>query len=98
MLALTLDTALVCSPDTLTGVLRAEDPDGLDSLWLTVDENEVGVDGGLREVFESRFRMPIRAGLNPGATLEVVLRGRDLAGFSDTLRRSVGVTRCDVTT
>ena len=98
ILSLVLDDTATCSPDTATGAIRAEDPDGIDSLWLTVDQMEEGVDGLLERVFEAHFRLPVREGLAPGSVMQVVLRARDLAGFSDTLRRSVGVIACPATT
>lgn len=93
-LALLLDDTAACSPDTLTGSVRAEDPDGIDSLWVTVDGVEQGVDGELERVFQAPFRLAVRAGLSPGDSVAVVLRARDLAGFSDTLRRALAVIPC----
>lgn len=84
----------MCSPDTLEGELRAADPDGIDSVWITVDEREEGVDGLLEPVFAARFRLPVRAGLGEGTPVGVVLRARDLAGFTDTLERTLPVVLC----
>jgi hypothetical protein len=98
LLAILLDDTAACSPDTLTGTARAEDPDGIDSLWITVDQMEEGVDGELERVFEARFRLPVRAGFTPGDTVEVALRARDLSGFADTLRRALEVIPCPATT
>ena len=99
LLAILLDDTAACSPDTLTGTARAQDPDGIDSLWVTVDEVEHGLDGDLERVFAARFRLPVRAGLSAGDSVEVVLRARDLSGFSDTLRQGLEVIApCPVTT
>jgi hypothetical protein len=98
LLALALDAATVCTPDTLTGRARAEDPDGIDSLWIATDQSEEGVDGLLERVFETRFRLPVRGGLATPGSIEVVVRARDIAGFSDTLRRTVAVIACTAIT
>lgn len=99
LLAILLDDTAACSPDTLTGTARAEDPDGIDSLWVTVDQMEHGVDGELDRVFAVRFELPVREGLSGGSTVEVVLRARDLSGFSDTLRQGLKVIApCPATT
>ncbi len=52
-------------PDTLSGTVRAEDTDGLDSVWVTVDSAVAGEDGGFDQVFSA----PIQ------------IRARDIAGF-----------------
>ena len=97
-LTLILDDATVCSPDTVSGTVRADDPDGIDSLWVTVDQEESGVDGLLERSFEARFRLPVRAGLSTGSTVDVLVRARDLAGFEDTLERALAVISCTATT
>jgi hypothetical protein len=86
------DRPTVRSPDELTGTIRVQDPDGIDSVWLTVDHDLTGLDGLFREVVETRFRRPISAGLPPGSRVELMLRARDLAGFSHTIWDTVTVT------
>ena len=86
-LTFTLDRATVRSnnpptpPDTLSGTVRAEDADGLDSVWVTVDSAVAGEDGGFDRVFSARFRFLIGAGKTPGTQIPVELRARDIAGF-----------------
>lgn len=91
-LQLRLDRQTVRSPDELTGTIRVEDPDGVDSVWLIVDNALTGLDGSLKEVVETRFRRPISPGLPAGSSVELVLRARDLVGFSDTIWDTVTVT------
>lgn len=91
MLTLILDRATVRSPDTLTGDLRVEDSDGIDSVWLTVDASTLAQDASLDRVYSARFRMPIQAGHAPGTRLEVTLRARDLPGLSHAIGDNVTV-------
>jgi hypothetical protein len=68
-------------PDTVAGTVRAEDADGLDSVWVTVDSAVAGEDGGFDRVFSARFRFLIGAGKTQGTQIPVELRARDIAGF-----------------
>ena len=61
--------------------MRAEDPDGLDSVWVSVDAEQAGADGGFEQVFAAPFRFVIEAGKNPGTSVPVQFRARDIAGF-----------------
>jgi hypothetical protein len=78
-------------PDTLSGTVHAEDTDGLDSVWVTVDSAVAGEDGGFDRVFSAPFRFLIGAGKTPGTVLSVQLRARDIAGFQVILDTSVTV-------
>ena len=78
-------------PDTLSGTVRAEDTDGLDSVWVTVDSAVAGEDGGFDRVFSAPFRFLIGAGKTPGTVLSVQLRARDIAGFQVIRDTSVTV-------
>ena len=83
-LTFTLDRTNVRSktpPDTLAGSVRADDPDGLDSIWVTVDSVTKGEDGGFETVFSRRFSFLIGAGKPQGDLIPVELRARDIAGF-----------------
>ena len=64
--------------------MRAEDPDGIDSVWVIVDAAVKGDDGGFNKVFSSRFRFVVTAGRNPGDQVPVAFRARDIAGFEVT--------------
>lgn len=74
----------ITPPDTFGGTVRAEDPDGIDSVWVTVDSAVAGEDGGFDQVFSSRFRFLIGPGKSPGTEIRVEFRARDIAGFEVT--------------
>ena len=98
VLSITLDKDSVRSgtnpPDTLSGTLRAQDPDGIDSVWLQLgDDPSTGEDGLLQTAFQSPFRVVVPAGLTPGARLPVKLEARDVAGFRSVLDTSVRVAQ-----
>ena len=84
----------MCSPDTVAGDLRATDPDGIDSVWISVDQAHEGVDGRLEREFRTTFRMPVRGGLDAGTPVAIVARARDVAGFTDTVQHSLPVVLC----
>lgn len=84
-LSLTLNRTEVQSPDTLGGRLRATDPDGIDSLWLTVDSTRYGFEGFLLDDVEGPFLVPIPAGRPPGIPVSLRLESRDVLGFVATL-------------
>lgn len=71
-------------PDTVAGTVRAEDPDGLDSVWVMVDSVVHGEDGGFDAVFSSRFRFLVGSGKGIGTIIPISLRARDLGGFEVT--------------
>jgi hypothetical protein len=68
-------------PDTFGGTVRAEDADGIDSVWVTVDSVVDANDGLLDRVFSARFTFVIGAGKPDGTQIPVQLRARDVAGF-----------------
>jgi len=68
-------------PDTVAGTVHADDPDGLDSVWVSVDSVVAGQDGGLDRTFSSRFRFVIGAGKAATTQIPVRVRARDIAGF-----------------
>lgn len=84
-LTFTLEDTVVQSrtspPDTLGGTVRVEDPDGIDSVWVTVDSAVAGEDGRFERVFTSRFRFLIGAGKPQGAQIPIELRARDITGL-----------------
>ncbi len=67
--------------DTVSGTVRAEDPDGIDSVWVTVDSEERGENGGFDRVFSARYRFLVPPGQQPGIRLILQFRARDIAGF-----------------
>ena len=80
--SITLDKIRVRSPDTLTGTLRAQDPTGIDSVWLTLAfAPQFGTDALMRTDFQAPFRTFIAGGHSPGARISVTVTARDLDGF-----------------
>lgn len=91
MVRITLSQTAVTSPDTLTGTVRAEDNDGIDSVWVTVDTERAGEDGFFETVLIAPFRFIIPPGLPANRVLPVRVEARDIAGFSTTLDTIVRV-------
>lgn len=67
--------------DTVAGNVRVDDPDGVDSVWVTLETVQKGEDGGFNRVFSSRYRFVVSAGLSPGAQMPLSFRARDISGF-----------------
>jgi hypothetical protein len=67
--------------DTVAGDIRAEDPDGIDSVWVVLDTVELGDDGGFDQVFSSRYRFFVAPGRGIGEQVPLRLRARDISGF-----------------
>lgn len=82
-LSFTIDDPQVVSStaDTVAGNVRVEDPDGVDSVWVTLENVEAGFDGGFNRVATPRYRFVVGAGFTPGAQLALSFRARDIAGF-----------------
>lgn len=81
-LTITLVQDSVQSPDTLTGTLRAEDVDGIDSVWLSVDSAPpLGADGLLDQTFLATFRADVPGGHVLGDRVSVRFTARDISGF-----------------
>ena len=81
-LSLTINQDSVRSPDTLTGTLRADDLDGIDSIWISVDSAApLGADGLLEPVFLATFRAGIRSGHVLGDRVSIRFTARDLTGY-----------------
>ncbi len=91
-LQIELDQTAVHSPDTLTGHVQVSDPDGLDSVWLTVDSSLASADAFLETTYGASFSLSVRSGYTPGQHVPVRLAARDLLGFLSTLDTSVVVT------
>lgn len=68
-------------PDTLSGTVDADDADGLDSVWVSVDSVVAGEDGRFDQTFSTVFHFPIRAGRIPSTRIPIEIRARDAAGF-----------------
>jgi len=96
-LALSLNKTTVKSrstpaPDTLVVTVRAEDEDGIDSVWVQLaQEAPVGADGLLDPVLEGPFRVIVPPGLGTGTMLRVKVQARDVVGFRSERDTSVTV-------
>jgi len=90
-LQIVFDQTSVHSPDTLTGQIYVSDPDGLDSVWLTVDSAHAAADVFLQTSYGSSFSLRVGSGRSTGQRVPVQLRARDLLGFQGTLDTSVVV-------
>ena len=91
LLRVTLNQTQVTSPDTFTGTIRAEDLDGIDSVWVTVADERAGQDGLFRTVAVYPFRFLIGPGLPSTTVLPVRVEARDIAGFSTMLDTTIMV-------
>ena len=86
-LALSLNKTTVKSrstpaPDTLVVTVRAEDADGIDSVWVQLaQEPPVGADGLLDPVLEGPFRLTVPPRFGTGTVLSVKVQARDVVGF-----------------
>ncbi|HEV8509248.1 MAG TPA: hypothetical protein VGQ48_02220 [Gemmatimonadales bacterium] len=65
----------------MAGNVRTEDPDGIDSVWVTLETVEAGVNGGFDRVFSTRYRFTVGAGRTPGTQIPLTFRARDISGF-----------------
>jgi len=91
-LTIAFSKRVVQSPDTLRGRIHAEDPDGIDSVWLAVGSDPpVGQDGLLETVFDAPFLFVIPRGYSPSTRILVTLTGRDVVGFTGELDTVVTV-------
>ena len=79
---ITLDQDSVDSPDTLTGTVRADDADGIDSLWISVDSaTPLGADGRSSPRSRRRSGRTCPAGHVFGDRVPVSLKARDISGY-----------------
>ena len=92
-LAIALAKVLVRSPDTLRGTIHAEDPDGIDSVWLALDALPPLPDDGLLEtVFDAPFVVVVPRGYSPGDRIPLTVTARDVVGFVSELDTVVRVS------
>ena len=66
--------------DTVAGTLHVEDPDGIDSVWVTLETTARGYDGGFNRVFDGTYRFVVQ-GFQPTEQIPLVFRARDISGF-----------------
>lgn len=75
----------ITTNDSVEGVLRADDPDGIDSAWLSVDSVTAGVEGLFQATVQAPFQFAIKPSHSVGDHVPVVLRARDVTGFTSVL-------------
>jgi len=81
-LSMTINEDSVQSPDTVTGSVRADDTDGLDSIWLSVDSAPpLAADGLLEATFIATFRAGVRGGHVLGDRVSIRFTARDITGY-----------------
>jgi hypothetical protein len=81
-LSITIDQDSVQSPDSLTGAVRADDPDGIDSVWLSIDSAPpLGGDGLFQQTYLATFRANVPGGHVLGDRIAVQLTARDISGY-----------------
>jgi hypothetical protein len=68
----------------VAGTVGAEDADGVDSVWVSVDLVVAGVDGRFERSFSAPFRVAIAAGKAAMTRIPIQFRARDVAGFMAT--------------
>lgn len=61
--------------------MRAQDTDGIDSLWVTAGAEQWVDDGGFNQVISTSYRLIIPSGTQPGTQIPMSVRARDAAGF-----------------
>lgn len=61
--------------------MRAQDADGIDSLWITAGSQRWTADGGFSRVISTRYRLIIPSGTQPGTQIPMSFRARDAAGL-----------------
>lgn len=81
----------VFSPDTLSLRVIAQDPNGLDSLNVSLLDSIVEVNTQFRPEADEFLDFPIPAGLDEGTVLTVTARATDLTGSGTTERATVTV-------
>lgn len=65
----------------MTGIVSTEDPDGIDSVWVTLDSVELGESGGFDQFFSHRYRFFVAPGRTLGEQVPLRFRSRDISGF-----------------
>lgn len=75
----------IVTTDSVEGTLRADDPDGIDSAWLSVDSVTAGVDGLFQPTVQAPFQFAIKPSHGLGEHVPVLLTARDVTGFTSRL-------------
>jgi len=61
--------------------VRAQDADGIDSLWITAGAQQWVDDGAFTQVISTSYRLIMPSGTQPGTQIPMSVRARDAAGF-----------------
>lgn len=82
-MAFTIDDTTVASSrtDTVSGSVHVVDPDGIDSVWVSVGSERQVHDGGFSPGFTATYRFIIPAGQQAGTHISMSFRARDVAAF-----------------
>src|SRR5256885_8143954 len=70
----------VFSPDTLDFTVRAQDPDGLDSVLVTIFDTTKTYNADFNTEAIIQVSVLVPAGLTPGNVIKIFARARDLVG------------------
>ena len=81
-MSFTIDDPLVVSTrqDTVAGDIQVDDADGIDSVWVKLENVEQGADGGFDAAFRWHYRFVVQ-GFQPTAQIPLSFRARDVSGF-----------------
>jgi len=70
----------IYSPDTLDFTVRAQDPDGLDSVLVTIFDTTKAYNADFNTEATIQVSVLVPAGLAPGNIIKIFARARDLVG------------------
>ena len=62
--------------------MRAQDGDGIDSIWVTAGSQAWVDDGGFNQAISTRYRLIIPSGTQPETQIPMSFRARDTSGFA----------------
>jgi len=62
--------------------VRAQDGDGIDSVWVRTESQAWVADGGFNQVITTRYRLIIPSGTQAGTKIPMSFRARDASGFA----------------
>ena len=83
----------VFSPDTLDFSVLVQDPDGIDSVIVTVLDTTKGFNADFNTEATVQISILVPSGLTPGTILKILARARDLTGESTLDSASVTVIK-----
>lgn len=81
-MVLTLGQSVAGPLDTIAGSVVATAPEGLDSVFVVLGEEQLAVDGRLDTELQFTFRWPLELRFLPGDTAFFVAIAKDLERFT----------------